>query len=92
MHGAERPNGFHRERAADTRKDLVGHTDDVATAREYLESTSRGALGGLAQSPAGARAKDGAGRLGERQRGRDPPPLRANRCPRRRIALQRATA
>ena len=88
MHGVERPNGFHRERAADTRKDIVGHTDDVATAREDLESTSRGAFVRLAQSPAGARAKDGAGRLGERHRGRDPRPLRANRCSRRPVALQ----
>ena len=50
---------------------------DVATAREYLEPTGRGACVGLVRPPAGARAEDRAGRLGERQRGRDPRPLRA---------------
>ena len=88
MHGVERPNGLHGEGAADTRQDIIRHPDDVATAREDLECTCRGAFVRRAQPPAGTGAKDGAGSLRERQRGRDPRPWRANRCSGRRIALQ----
>jgi len=88
MHGIERANGFHREGAADSRKNCVSDTDEVATTREYLESPYRGAFISLTQPPGGAPAKDGAGSFGECQRGRDPPPLRADRRPGCHVTLQ----
>ena len=88
MHGVERPNGFHGEGAANTRKDIIGHADEVAAAGEDLECMCRGAFVRLAQPPARTRTKDGAGRLRERQRGRHPLPVRSNRCSRRPVALQ----
>ena len=88
MHGVERANGFHWEGAADSRENRVCDADEIATTREHLEPACRGAFISLAQAPAGARAEDGAGGFGKRQRGRDPLPLRAYRRPGCHITLQ----
>ena len=88
MYSVERTNGFDREGAADSRKNRVRDTDEVATTREHLEPTCRGAFVSLAQPSGGAPAEDGAGSFGERQHGRDPLTLRAYRRSGRHITLQ----
>jgi hypothetical protein len=70
MHGVERANGLDRERAADSRKNRISDTDDVATTGEHLKATDRGAFVYLTQPPGGAPPEDGAGGVGESQRGR----------------------
>lgn len=81
MHRVERANGFYREGAADSRENRVSDADEVATAREHLEPTCRGAFISLTQAPGGASAEDGASSFGKRQRGGDPLTLRAYRRP-----------
>ena len=88
MHGVERAKGFYREGAADSCENRVCDTNEVATTREHLEPTCRGAFITLTQAPGGAPAEDGAGSFGKRQRGGDPLTLCAYRRPGCLITLQ----
>ena len=88
MHCVEGANGFHREGAADSRKNRVSDPDQVATTREDLEAAYRSAFVCLSQPPGGAPAEDGAAGFRNGQRGRHSLPLRAYRRPGCRIALQ----
>jgi len=88
MHGIERANGFHRERASDSRQHRLGDTDEGATTRKDLEPTCRGASIGLAQPPPGNGAEDRTSGFGERQRRRDALALRAYGRPRGHVTLQ----